>query len=282
MNHSREFVRNLFRRSQEHDISGLAAELSYRLFVAAVPVFAFLAALGAAAASALGGENPAQSVVEASGDTLPSSIASNLESELGRLIETSGFAALAGTFAGALWGGALAMGTVVKAAERIHDSHSDRPRLRRWLVAVSLSLGAGGLLLAALVGLLLSELYHERLAEWAGFGAPSGAVVTAIAWLAALILVVASAALLYRLAAPAKTDLRWVSLGAIGFGAIWLLGSAVFLIYVTNFTTAANTYGILGAILIALAWLYFSSFAFLLGKEMDVVLREQVSDDGPA
>lgn len=263
-------------RAQEHDISGLAAELSYRLFVASVPVFAFLAALGAMVAGAVGGENPAETIVEATGDALPSSVASSLESEARRLIDSSSLLALLGTFAGAVWAGSLAMGTVEKAVNRIHDSKSERTRIGRWLFVVGLTLGTGALLLAALIGLLLSQVYREPLAEWIGLGNPSTAVVSFLAWAAAFVLVVASAALLYWLIPPSSPGRRWVSLGAMGFGAIWLVGSIAFLIYVSNFTTTASTYGILGAILLALGWLYFSSFAFLVGKELDVVLREQV------
>ncbi len=250
------------------------------MFVASVPVFAFLAGLGAAAAGAFGGENPAETIVDATGDALPSAVASRLESEAKSLIEASSLPVLFGTFLGAMWAGSMAMGTVVKAIERIHDARSERTRIQRWVFVAGLTFAAGVLLVGALIGLLLSRVYREPLADWIGLGSPSAVVVSFLGWAVAFVLVVASATLLYRLVPPSSTDAKWVSLGGVGFGVTWLIGSAAFLIYVTTFTDEASTYGILGAILLALGWLYFSCFAFLMGKELDIVMQEQLDESG--
>ncbi|MDZ7726923.1 MAG: YhjD/YihY/BrkB family envelope integrity protein [Dehalococcoidia bacterium] len=44
---------------------------------------------------------------------------------------------------------------------------------------------------------------------------------------------------------------------------------------VANFSSYASTYGVLGAVLIALGWLHFSSMAFFIGAELDLVLHRK-------
>ena len=267
-------ARTVWKQSQENDVSGMAAELSYRLFVASVPVFAFLATVGAIAAGVLGGENPAREVVDSTGDALPSDIATTLERELERLIDSSGPVALVTTLAGSLWTGSLAMGSVVKSLERIHNARVERSRWQRWTLVVGLTVVGGILLILALLGLLLSELYQDDLAGWVGLGTPSAALVTVMAWALAFVLVVASAGILYHAVPPFSTRARWVTYGGAGFGLTWLIGSIAWLIYLSNFDTYGGTYGLLGAILLALGWLYFSSTAFLLGAQLDLSLCE--------
>jgi membrane protein len=267
------FVRSIASKAQENDLSGLAAELSYRLFVASVPVFAFLAALGAIAANTFAGDNPAQTIVESLGDELPSDVASTVETQLSNLIEASGIGALLGAMAAALWTGSLAMGTVVKSLDRIHGAAGERSRIAKWFLVASLTVCAGVLLIGALIGLMLSAVYHNDLAEWVGLGAPSSAVVTFTAWAAAFVLVVAAATILYQAIPVGRDRVRWVTVGGIGFGLIWLIGSAAFYLYVSNFQAYPPAYGVLGAILLALGWLYFSSMAFLIGAQLDLAMH---------
>lgn len=273
-----EFGRKVAQQAQKNDLSGLGAELSYRLFVASIPVFAFLATLGATVAGALGGENPAQSIVDSIGDSLPSDFADTFEQELEGLIDSSGVATLLTTLAGALWAGSLAMGSVVKALDRIHGATGERPKIRKWLFVLALTVAAGVLLVTALVGLMLSQVYHDDIADWVGLGAPSSAVVTGVAWLVAFAVVVAAASILYQAVPPTETRTGWISLGGLAFGVIWLIGSIAFLVYVANFDSYASTYGALGAVLVAAGWLYFSCSAFLVGAQLDLALHERRAD----
>jgi membrane protein len=50
---------------------------------------------------------------------------------------------------------------------------------------------------------------------------------------------------------------------------VWLLASAAFSFYVSNFGRYDATYGSLGAVIVLLFWLYLSYFVVLLGAEID-------------
>jgi membrane protein len=100
---------------------------------------------------------------------------------------------------------------------------------------------------------------------------PAGRLVLAVVrWplLAGLMLV--GLAMLYRYA-PDRDDarLRWLSWGSLLATALWLLGSGLFSLYVNSFANYNRTYGVLGAVIILLIWLFLSSFVVLVGAELN-------------
>jgi membrane protein len=70
-----------------------------------------------------------------------------------------------------------------------------------------------------------------------------------------------------------------VTPGAIVFAAGWLLASAVFAVYISNFGSYNSTYGSLGAMLIVLVWLYWTSLMLLLGAQVNQIV-ENVRQNG--
>jgi membrane protein len=72
---------------------------------------------------------------------------------------------------------------------------------------------------------------------------------------------------------------RWVSWGASVATVIWLLGSVAFSVYVSNFADYNKTYGTMGAVIILLLWFNLSSYAVLLGAELNAEMEHQTSRD---
>ncbi len=50
----------------------------------------------------------------------------------------------------------------------------------------------------------------------------------------------------------------------------WGLGTAGFVWYVTTIATYESTYGVLGAVIVLLLWLYIGNLSLVLGGELDV------------
>ncbi|MGB8381380.1 MAG: YihY/virulence factor BrkB family protein, partial [Dermatophilaceae bacterium] len=66
---------------------------------------------------------------------------------------------------------------------------------------------------------------------------------------------------------------HWISVGAaIGIG-VWLLASAAFGFYVSNFGSYNKTYGSLAGVIIFLLWLWLTNLALLFGAEVDSELE---------
>jgi membrane protein len=73
-----------------------------------------------------------------------------------------------------------------------------------------------------------------------------------------------------------------VSWGAGVAVAVWLIGSALFSLYVARFGSYNETYGAAGAIVILLTWFLLSSYAILIGAEINAEMERQTRKDTTA
>jgi membrane protein len=70
-----------------------------------------------------------------------------------------------------------------------------------------------------------------------------------------------------------------VSVGAAVATVLWLLASLGFSIYVANFGNYAKTYGAIAGIVVMLLWLWITSYAILLGAEINAESEQQTVRD---
>jgi membrane protein len=87
-------------------------------------------------------------------------------------------------------------------------------------------------------------------------------------------------ALLYRYG-PSREHARWrwITPGSALAGAIWILMSIGFSLYVANFGHYNQTYGALGALIGFMTWIWLSVTVVLLGAELNSQLEQQTSVD---
>jgi membrane protein len=72
---------------------------------------------------------------------------------------------------------------------------------------------------------------------------------------------------------------RWITPGSTFAASSWLLLTWAFGIYVGHFTNYHATYGSLGAVVALLTWMYFSSYAFIFGAELNSEIEHQTAKD---
>jgi membrane protein len=105
-------------------------------------------------------------------------------------------------------------------------------------------------------------------------------LLNALRWVILGVMFVLALAVLYRYApSREKPQWHWVSWGAAATTVLWLGGSALFSLYVTNFAGYNKTYGALAAIVILLMWFYLTAFAILLGAELNAEMEHQTRAD---
>ena len=61
---------------------------------------------------------------------------------------------------------------------------------------------------------------------------------------------------------------------------LWLIGSALFSVYVSRFGSYDATYGALGAVVVLLLWLWVSALVLLVGAEIDAELDQRATATG--
>ena len=95
-------------------------------------------------------------------------------------------------------------------------------------------------------------------------------------WPILAVLFMAMLAAVYRYAPHrAERPWRWTSWGAVAATALWLVGSGVFSLYLSEFIPYDRTYGALGSIMGLLAWLNLLALAVLLGAQIDAEIERE-------
>jgi len=77
---------------------------------------------------------------------------------------------------------------------------------------------------------------------------------------------------------------RWISPGGFFAIGLWIIASAAFAFYVSNFGSYNKTYGSLAAVIVFLVWLWITNVAILLGAEMNAEIERgrQIAHGHPA
>lgn len=114
------------------------------------------------------------------------------------------------------------------------------------------------------------------------FGLPSTLETTIqlARWPVLALIVMTSLAVVYKVA-PARSNphFRWASWGAVVATLLWLIGSLLFNLYVSNFGTLDATYGSFAAVIILMLWFFLTAFIILLGAEINAEMEHQTSKD---
>jgi membrane protein len=176
----------------------------------------------------------------------------------------------------ALFSASGGMGNLMTAINTAYDEEETRGFVKKRAIALALTLGAIVFLLVvvALVAVLPAVL---------GVLGTSTAVtilVQVVRWLLIVVVISAALAVLYRVAPDRDAPkMRWVSVGAGIATVLWIIASVGFSLYVSHFSSYAKTYGALAGIVILLLWLFITSYAILLGAEINAESEQQTIAD---
>ena len=262
------------------DVSGLAAELAYRFFLALFPFTIMLAALSGFIAEGLGVENPTERIIRNFSDTLPPDTASVLERQINEVVTNQNVGLISIGLVGALWAAGGGMGALIKALNRAYDVPETRPYWKKTLLALGMTISAGFVVMAAFIVLIGAGAWGEDIAGWVGADAAFAVTLAIIRWPIAALLIMTAVALLYRLAPNVEQKFHLLSAGAVLFALVWLPATFAFSIYVSNFGTFNATYGALGGVVVLLLWFYLSSVVLLVGAELNAMIHAQVDEEG--
>jgi membrane protein len=185
------------------------------------------------------------------------------------------------------WGFALSIGLAVWSVGNLTQAMFaalniayEEPE-RRGLVRFYLSAFAfafAGILAGVLM--LLAIVYVPILFAYAGYSHAFEVAVKIARWPLLALIVLLFLSLLYRYGPSRRTaKWRWVTVGSAFATIVWMIASAGFSYYVSNFAHYDRTYGSLGAVIVLLFWLYISFYIVLLGAEINAELELQTAQD---
>ena len=106
-----------------------------------------------------------------------------------------------------------------------------------------------------------------------GLGDTAATVWMYVRWPAALVVAMTIYAIVYYAAPNVEVrHFRWITPGAVVGVVLWILASALFFVYVSNFSSYSATYGAFAGAVILLVWLWVTNVALLFGAELNAVV----------
>ena len=176
----------------------------------------------------------------------------------------------------ALWSARSGASSMITALNVAYDEQERRGYIRFQVAALGLTLG--GVLFAIVALCLIAVL--PAVVGFLPFGDAGKTIAAIVRWPLLVIMLMAALAATYRVGpCRAEPRWRWVSWGAVAATVAWLVGSALFSIYVSHFASYDKSYGSLGAVVVLLMWLYLSAFVILLGAQLNAEVEHQTARD---
>jgi membrane protein len=182
---------------------------------------------------------------------------------------TAGFA-LVGGLALSLWSASGYVGAFMRASNVIYETSEGRPfwKLRPLQVAVALVLIIAFALLA--VSLLMTGPIVRAVAGPLGIGGTAVDIWNVAKWPVMILVFIVMISVLYHASPNVKLrGFRWITAGSIVAVIVWIVASALFGLYVANFSSYNETYGTLGGLVALLVWIWISNLAILFGHQLN-------------
>jgi membrane protein len=264
-------LKRTVREFKEDNLTDLAAALTYYGVLAIFPaVIALVSILG------LVGHSATQPLIENLGKVAPgpaktifTSAVQNLQKSQG----TAGVIFVVGLL-GALWSASSYVSAFMRASNTIYDVEEGRPIWKTLPVRLGVTLVMIVLLAVSAVAVVLTGGLAKQVGNLVGIGGSTVSVWDIAKWPVLLLVVSLMFSILYWAAPNVKQPgFRWLSPGGAFAVAVWVVASAAFALYVSNFSSYNKTYGALASVIVFLVWLWISNIAVLLGAELNAELE---------
>jgi membrane protein len=247
-----------------------AAALTYYGVLAIFPALLALVSI-----VGLLGESTAQSLLDNLETATPgpaNDIVVNTINGLQRSQGTAGIMFVVG-IAGAIWSASGYVGAFMRASNHIYDMGEGRPIYKTLPTRVGLTVAMLALLTIAAVGVVVTGGLAHDVGDVVGVGDTAVMIWDIAKWPVLLLAVSTMISLLYWGAPNVKQPgFKWITPGSMLAVLTWVATSALFALYVANFSSYNKTYGALGGVIAFLTWLWISNIAILFGAELNAEL----------
>ena len=211
---------------------------------------------------------------------LPNDIAKLLSDQVSGIVHTSegkkGMGLII-ALAIALYGASNGASAIMTALNIAYEEREKRPLWEYYLLALAITAGMIVTALLALGATAIVATLEDFLPHASGAAILLGKVA---AYFVMTVVGAAIAATLYRFA-PSRSQARWewITPGSIFTSIAWLILTIAFGFYVSKVANYAATYGSLAAVTGLLTWMYLSSYAFVIGAELNREVEHQTAKD---
>ena len=263
-------VKRASKEFSNDNLTDLAAALTYYAVLSVVPgLIVLISILG------LLGQDTTAQVVDQVQSVAPGSSADFVRTLITQAQSNKGGAGI-GAVLGilvALWSASGYVAAFMRASNVVYGIGEGRPIWKTTPIRLGVTIVAVLIMVVSAVIVVVSGPVAQQVGDVIGVGDTTVLIWQIAKWPVLLILVSILLAILFWASPNAKQGgIRWVSPGGAVAVLIWLVISALFAVYVTNFSSYNKTYGSLAGVVIFLVWLWLTNIAILLGAEVNAEL----------
>jgi membrane protein len=253
-------------------ISVYAAQMAYSFFFALFPLLLFLAALLSLVADK-------QTVMAQFSGRIASALPADVAALLSRTVEAVVFAKgapglLSFGLLTAAWSGSSIFGALRTALNAAYNVEETRPWWKQYALQLGMLVLVGGVTVLATVILVNGEGVVAWLGEHLGLERITTIIWTIVQFPLAIVALIAVLWLVYYFLPNRRhQDKRILMVGATLSTILWIAATLLFRLYVQKFNALNPAYGAIGAIMVLLTWMYYSSFVLLAVGELTEELQ---------
>jgi membrane protein len=269
-----------FKTAKERDLPGMAQQIAYNVLFALGPLLIFVTALAGFLTQTINSdaENPVAPISDWMTENLPSEAAQFLQEPIENALTTSpGFMLSFGAIF-ALWGARNAIAILMKGLNLAMGVEEERSWVKQQLTAIALTIGgAVTLAIASLLYVLGTDLGQD-LADAVNLGSVWSTVLVWLRWPVIAVAIILGVAMLHRFAPDYQAPLRAYLPGAIVTVVLWVVALVGLRLYFLVAGGYAEAYGVFGAVLAFVFWLYVMSLVALLGGVVNGAVQHEVPE----
>jgi membrane protein len=264
-------LKRTIKEFQRDNLTDWAAALTYYGVLAIFPaIIALISIIG------LIGPSATQPILDNLATLTPGPANDILSGAVKQVASSRGGASIA-FFVGiatAIWSASGYVGAFARASNAIYEVPEGRPfwklRPMQLIVTVVMIL----LLAASALAVVVTGPVAKQLGDVVGAGSSAVTVWDIAKWPVIALVVSLMFSVLYFAAPNVKQPgFKWITVGGVVALVVLLIASALFAIYVANFSSYNKTYGALGGVIAFLVWLWVANLSVLLGAELNAELE---------
>lgn len=268
--------KRMFNEFREKDVSVLAQLIAYNLLFALAPLLIFLTSFSGLIARRVGLGNTMNDVTEWLRENLPDDAAAALQEPIQAALETSPGSLVSIGGVVTLWSAKNAMSALMRGLNGVYGVEETRSWPKQQAIAIFMTMA----LAVAIIGIggfyVLGTDVGDGVAEFIGLSTEWAAVSTWLRWPVIAVLIVGLVTLFHFYAPDLDAPLRWFVPGAAFTVVFWAIATVGLRIYIGKSSGFSEAYGLFGAMLAAIFWLYVMSIVILLGGVLNHVVQRQV------
>jgi membrane protein len=261
---------------QEDNLTDWAATLTYYGLLALFPALIVLVSIVGLVGDPDSTTNTLTDIVTKIG---PDSAAQTFEGPIKQVTEsrsTAGFALIASTLV-ALWSASGYLGAFIRASNVIYETREGRPFWKLRPLQLLMTLVVVLLLAVMAMGVVLTGPIVSDVAEPIGISDTAVSIWNYAKWLLIALLFVLMIGLIYYGSPNVKQrGFKWITAGGLVALVVWLIASAGFAVYVSQFGSYNKVYGSLAGVVVILIWMWITNLAILFGHELNAERERDV------